>query len=77
MYTDKEDNFMFIKLPTPKGDYCVNLLKVLFFYPNKSCTRFEIEDGTIIDFNITFDEVIKLVDDAGYNIPDIKSYVQN
>ncbi len=65
---------MFVKLPTPKGDYCVNLMKVLFFYPCKNHTRFEMEDGTIIDFNLTFDEVLNLVNEAGIDIPDTTPY---
>ena len=67
---------MFINLPTPKGIYCVNLLKVLFFYPNKECTRFEMEDGTIIDFNMKFDDVITLINEAGYDIPDFKPQIE-
>ena len=60
---------MFIRLPTPKGDYFVNLAKVLFFYPNKECTRFEMEDGTIIDFSLKFDETLKLITEANIPIP--------
>ena len=67
---------MFINFPTPKGIYCVNLLKVLFFYPNKECTRFEMEDGTIIDFNMKFDDVITLINEAGYDIPDFKPQIE-
>lgn len=68
---------MFIKLPTPKGEYCVNLVKVLFFYASKDTTCFEMEDGTIIYFNLPYDEVIKLVNEVGYDIPDFKPYTQN
>ena len=60
---------MFIRLPTPKGDYCVNLAKVLFFYPNKECTRFEMEDGTIIDFKLKIDDVLILLSEVGFQIP--------
>ncbi len=67
---------MFVRLPTPKGVYCVNLVKVLFFYPYKEHTRFEMEDGTIIDFNLTFDEVVNLVNEAGIDIPDCTPYTE-
>ena len=60
---------MFLRLPTPKGDYCVNLSKVLFFYACKDCTRFEMEDGTIIDFNLKLDETVKLITEANIPIP--------
>lgn len=52
---------MFVKLPTPKGDYCVNLAKVIFFYASKDNTCFEMEDGTVIYFTISLDEVITLI----------------
>ena len=60
---------MFIRLPTPKGDYCVNLTKVVFFYAYKECTRFEMDDGTVIDFNATLDEVTFLFNQLDYHIP--------
>lgn len=59
---------MFVKLPTPKGDYCVNLLKVLFFYAHKDLTRFEMDDGTIIDFNVKMDELLEILDGYGCDV---------
>ena len=67
---------MFLKLPTVKGDYCVNVLKALFFYPHKDSTRFEMEDGTIIDFTLPFDDVLKLLDEAGIEIPLLTPYTE-
>ena len=55
---------MFVKLPTPKGDYCVNLAKVIFFYARKDNTCFEMEDGTVIYFTIPLEEVISLIRNA-------------
>lgn len=68
---------MFLILPTAKGDYCVNILKALFFYPHKELTRFEMEDGTIIDFNLKFEEVVNLVNEAGVEIPSCTPYEEN
>ena len=49
---------MFIKLPTTKKEYVINLDKVLFFYPVKeNVTRFELEDGTLLDANVSYDDI--------------------
>ena len=61
---------MFIKLPTTKKDYAINLEKVLFFYPFKeNVTRFELEDGTLVDTNISFDDVMFHLYTAGLCLP--------
>ena len=61
---------MFIKLPTTKKDYTINLDKVLFFYPQKdNVTRFELEDGTLFDANVKFDDVMFGLYSAGISLP--------
>lgn len=50
---------MFLVLSTSKGPYCLNFSKALFFRPYKDCTRIDMEDGTIIDVLISFDELTK------------------
>jgi len=50
---------VFIKLPTTKNEYAINLDKVLFFYPYKdNVTRFELEDGTLVDVNMSYDDIM-------------------
>ena len=50
---------MFIKLPTTKKYYAINLDKVLFFYPYKdNVTRFELDDGTLFDAQVKYDDVV-------------------
>ena len=61
---------MFIKLPTTKKDYAINLDKVLFFYPQKdNVTRFELEDGTLFDANVKFEDVMFGLYQAGVTLP--------
>lgn len=56
---------------TTKGVYTVNLEKILFFYPIKSgsCARLEMEDGTLIDLAIPYDEVNRRLMEAGRALP--------
>ena len=50
---------MFIKLPTTKKYFAINLDKVLFFYPYKdNVTRFELEDGTLFEAEVKYDDVV-------------------
>ena len=62
---------MFVVVETSKGPHAVNLNKVLFFYPIKSGkgARLEMEDGTLLDFIIPYDEVIKQLAEAGLSLP--------
>lgn len=61
---------MFIKLPTTKKDYAINLDKVLFFYPYKSnVTRFELDDGSIIDATVSYDDVMYSLYTVGTCLP--------
>ena len=61
---------MFIKLPTTKKDYAINLDKVLFFYPQKdNVTRFELEDGTLFDANVKFEDVMFGLYSVGISLP--------
>ena len=61
---------MFIKLPTTKKDYVINLDKVLFFYPQKdNVTRFELEDGTLLDANVKFEDVMFGLYSVGISLP--------
>ena len=56
---------------TTKGVHTVNLEKILFFYPIKSgsCARLEMEDGTLIDLAIPYDEVNRRLMEAGRALP--------
>ena len=62
---------MFVVGETSKCPHAVNLNKVLLFYPIKSgaCTRFEMEDGTLLDFIIPYDELIEQLAEAGLSLP--------
>ena len=61
---------MFIKLPTTKKEYAVNLDKVLFFYSYKdNVTRFELDDGSLIDANVNFEDVLYCLYGAGITLP--------
>ena len=61
---------MFIKLPTTKKDYTINLDKVLFFYPYKeNVTRFELDDGTLFDAQVKYDDVMFGLYSAGISFP--------
>ena len=61
---------MFIKLPTTKKEYAVNLDKVLFFYAYKdNVTRFELDDGTLIDANVKYEDVLYCLYGAGITLP--------
>ena len=60
---------MFIKLPTTKKEYAVNLDKVLFFYSYKdNVTRFELDDGTLLDATLSLDEVEAMFRKRGFFI---------
>ena len=57
---------MFIKFPTTKNEYSINLDKVLIFYPYKeNVTRFELEDGTIFDVTLSYDDIMFALYQAG------------
>jgi hypothetical protein len=62
---------MLAVLETTKGVHTVNLEKILFFYPIKSgaCARLEMEDGTLIDIPVPYDEVNKRLAAAGVTLP--------
>ena len=61
---------MFINLPTTKKDYAINLEKVLFFYPYKdNVTRFELEDGTLIDAQVDYQVIYNVLQSSGISIP--------
>ena len=62
---------MLAVLETTKGLYTVNLTKILFFYSIKSgaYTRLEMEDGTLIDVFMSYDEVNKKLKEAGLVLP--------
>ena len=62
---------MLAVLETTKGMQTVNLDKILFYYPIKSgsCARLEMEDGTLIDLAIPYDEVNKRLTEAGRALP--------
>lgn len=58
---------MFIKLPTTRKDYVINLSKILFFYALKErVTRIEIEDGTLLDVTLSLDEVEAMIKRRGF-----------
>ena len=50
--------------------HTVNLEKILFFYPIKSgaCSRFEMEDGTLIDVAVPYEEVNRKLTEAGVSL---------
>ena len=59
---------MFIEVPTNKKDYVINLDKVLFFYSYKeNVTRFELEDGTLLDVQANYDDVTYALYNADAN----------
>ena len=61
---------MFIKLPTTKKYYAINLDKVLFFYPYKdNVTRFELEDGTLLDAQVDYEVIYNVLQSSGMSIP--------
>lgn len=61
---------MFINLPTTKKYYAINLDKVLFFYPYKdNVTRFELEDGTLIDAQVDYQVIYNVLQSSGMSIP--------
>ena len=62
---------MLAVLETTKGMQTVNLDKILFYYSIKSgnCARLEMEDGTLIDLAIPYDEVNKRLTEAGRALP--------
>ena len=61
---------MFINLPTTKKHYAINLDKVLFFYPYKdNVTRFELEDGTLIDAQVDYQVIYNVLQSSGMSIP--------
>ena len=62
---------MLAVLETTKGVHTVNLDKVLFFYPIKAgtCARLEMEDGTLIDLAVPYDEVNRRFIEAGLSLP--------
>lgn len=52
---------MFVSLLTAKGEkISINIDKVLFFAQSKRCTSIVLEDGTLIDVNETYEEVLRL-----------------
>ena len=58
---------MFIKLPTTRKDYVINLSKILFFYALKErVTRIEIEDGTLLDVTLSLDELEAMFKKRGF-----------
>ena len=60
---------MFIKLPTTKKDYAINLDKVLFFYSYKdNVTRFELEDGSLVDVNVKYEDLAHLLNHECINL---------
>ena len=61
---------MLTVLDTTKGLYTVNLAKVLFYYPIKSGkgARLEMEDGTLIDLVLSYDEVNQKFIEAGLSL---------
>ena len=62
---------MLTVLDTTRGLYTVNLAKVLFYYPIKSGkgARLEMEDGTLIDLVLSYDEVNQKFIEAGLSLP--------
>ena len=61
---------MFINLPTTKKNYAINLDKVLFFYPYKdNVTRFELEDGTLLDAQVDYEVIYKVLQGSCVSIP--------
>lgn len=66
---------MFLVLPTSKGEYCLNFNKALFFRPFKDFTRIDMEDGTIIDVLITFENLVNLLSQV--YLPAIYSNILN
>ena len=69
---------MFIKLPTTKNEYSINLDKVLIFYPYKeNVTRFELEDGTIFDVILSYDDIMFALYQVGTCLPFGISTVEN
>ena len=61
---------MFINLPTTKKHYAINLDKVLFFYPYKdNVTRFELEDGTLLDAQVDYEVIYNVLQSSGMSIP--------
>ena len=61
---------MFINLPTSKKDYAINLEKVLFFYPYKdNVTRFELDDGTLLDAQVDYQVIYNVLQSSGISIP--------
>lgn len=49
---------MFMKLSLTKGRICINVDKVLFFCETKKGTSITLEDGTMIDIDEAYDEMI-------------------
>ena len=61
---------MFLRVPIGKKNYAINLDKVLYFYPYKADeTRFELEDGSILDVKISFDEISLNIKSLGQLYP--------
>ena len=61
---------MFINLPTTKKHYAINLDKVLFFYPYKdNVTRFELEDGTLLDAQVNYEVIYNVLQGSCVSIP--------
>lgn len=61
---------MFINLPTTKKHYAINLDKVLFFYPYKdNVTRFELEDGTLLDAHVDYEVIYNVLQNSSVSIP--------
>lgn len=49
---------MFMELSLTKGRICINVNKVLFFCETKKGTSITLEDGTMIDIDEAYDEMI-------------------
>ena len=61
---------MFINLPSTKKHYAINLDKVLFFYPYKdNVTRFELEDGTLLDAHVDYEVIYNVLQNSSVSIP--------
>lgn len=58
---------MFIRLPTTRKDYVINLSKILFYYALKErVTRIEIEDGTLLDVTLSLDKLEAMFKKRGF-----------
>lgn len=68
-FTDKGGYNVFIKLPTTKKEYVINLDKVLFFYDYKdNVTRFELDDGSLVDVNVKYEDIAHLLNHECVNL---------